>query len=42
MGRAAPGVADGVEAVFILVLVAAVYPVIHARRLETVEVLRSS
>jgi putative ABC transport system permease protein len=32
----------GVEAVFILVLVAAVYPVIHARRLETVEVLRSS
>ena len=32
----------GVIAVFILVLVAAVYPVIHARRLETVEVLRSS
>ncbi len=32
----------GVEAVFILVLVAAVYPVIHARRLETVEVLRTS
>ena len=32
----------GVGAVFILVLVAAVYPVIHARRLETVEVLRSS
>ena len=32
----------GVEAVFIFVLVAAVYPVIHARRLETVEVLRSS
>jgi putative ABC transport system permease protein len=32
----------GVEAVFILVLVAAVYPVIHARRLETVEVLRSN
>ena len=32
----------GVEAVFILVLVAAVYPVIHARRLEAVEVLRSS
>ena len=31
----------GVEAVFIFVLVAAVYPVIHARRLETVEVLRS-
>ncbi len=32
----------GVEAVFVLVLVAAVYPVIHARRLETVDVLRSS
>jgi putative ABC transport system permease protein len=32
----------GVEAVSILVLVAAVYPVIHARRLETVDVLRSS
>lgn len=31
----------GVEAVFILVLAAAVYPVIHARRLETVEVLRT-
>ena len=30
------------EAVFILVLVAAVYPLIHARRLETVEVLRTS
>ena len=30
------------EAVFILVLAAAVYPVIHARRLETVEILRSS
>jgi len=32
----------GVAAVFGLVLSAAVYPVIHARRLETVEVLRSS
>ena len=32
----------GVTAVFLLVLAAAVYPVIHARRLETVEVLRSS
>jgi putative ABC transport system permease protein len=32
----------GVAAVFIIVLVAAVYPLIHARRLETVEVLRSS
>jgi putative ABC transport system permease protein len=32
----------GVAAIFILVLAAAVYPVIHSRRLETVEVLRSS
>jgi putative ABC transport system permease protein len=32
----------GVAAVFGLVLSAAVYPVIHARRLETVDVLRSS
>lgn len=32
----------GVAAVFILVVMAAVYPVIHACRLETVEVLRSS
>ncbi len=32
----------GVAAVFILVLAAAVYPVIHARRLETVDVLRTS
>ena len=32
----------GVAAVFGLVLSAAVYPVIHARRLETVEVLRAS
>ena len=32
----------GVTAVFVLVLAAAVYPVIHARRLETVEVLRAS
>jgi putative ABC transport system permease protein len=32
----------GVAAVFGLVLSAAVYPVIHARRLETVEVLRTS
>ena len=32
----------GVAAVFGLVLAAAVYPVIHARRLETVEVLRTS
>ena len=32
----------GVAAVFILVLAAAVYPVTHSRRLETVEVLRAS
>lgn len=32
----------GVAAVFLLAMAAAVYPVIHARRLETVEVLRSS
>ena len=32
----------GVAGVFLLVLVAAVYPVIHSRRLETVEVLRAS
>jgi putative ABC transport system permease protein len=32
----------GVAAVFLLVLAAAVYPVIHSRRLETVEVLRAS
>ena len=31
----------GVAAVFVLVLAAAVYPVIHSRRLETVEVLRT-
>jgi putative ABC transport system permease protein len=32
----------GVAAVFVFVLAAAAYPVIHARRLETVEVLRTS
>jgi putative ABC transport system permease protein len=32
----------GATAVLLLVLAAAVYPVIHARRLETVDVLRSS
>lgn len=31
----------GVVAVFVLVLAAAAYPVVHARRLETVEVLRT-
>lgn len=32
----------GVAAVTVLVLAAAVYPVIHARRLETAEVLRTN
>ena len=32
----------GVAAVVVLVLAAAVYPVIHSRRLETAEVLRTS
>ena len=32
----------GVAAVFILVMGAAVYPVLHSRRLETVEELRTS
>jgi putative ABC transport system permease protein len=32
----------GAEAVLVIVLAAAVYPVIHTRRLETVDVLRSS
>lgn len=32
----------GVTAVFVLILAAAVYPVVQARRLETVEVLRTS
>jgi putative ABC transport system permease protein len=32
----------GVASVFLLVLTAAVYPVVHSRRLETAEVLRSS
>jgi putative ABC transport system permease protein len=32
----------GVAAVFVIVLTAAVYPVLHARRLETAEVLRNS
>jgi putative ABC transport system permease protein len=31
----------GVSGVMLLVLAAAVYPVIHSRRLETVEVLRA-
>jgi putative ABC transport system permease protein len=37
-----PALRTGAAAVFLLVLTAAVYPVIHSRRLETVEVLRSN
>jgi putative ABC transport system permease protein len=33
---------SGVMAVFVLIVAAAVYPVIHARRLETIDVLRTS
>jgi putative ABC transport system permease protein len=33
---------SGVAAVFVLVLAAALYPLLHARRLEAVEVLRTS
>lgn len=33
---------DGVIAVFVLVLAAAAFPLVHSRRLETVEVLRTS
>jgi putative ABC transport system permease protein len=32
----------GVAAVIVLIMAAAVYPVIHSRRLETAEVLRAS
>jgi len=32
----------GIVAVFLIVVASAVYPLIHARRLETVEVLRTS
>jgi putative ABC transport system permease protein len=37
-----PPLRTGVPGVLVTVLIAAVYPVIHARRLETVEVLRTS
>jgi putative ABC transport system permease protein len=37
-----PPLRTGVAAVFILVLTAALYPVLHSRRLETVDVLRTS
>jgi putative ABC transport system permease protein len=37
-----PALRSGLTGVLLLVLTAAVYPVIHSRRLETVEVLRSS
>jgi putative ABC transport system permease protein len=41
-GVLAPPLRTGVAAVFFLVMAAAVYPVIHSRRLETAEVLRAS
>lgn len=41
-GVALVALRTGVVAVFVLVLAAAVYPVLHARRLETAEVLRNS
>jgi putative ABC transport system permease protein len=41
-GVSEPSLRTGVTAVFLLALAAAVYPVIHARRLETVDVLRTS
>ena len=37
-----PPLRTGVAAVTVLVLAAAVYPVIYSRRLETVEVLRAT
>ena len=37
-----PPLRTGVTAVIGIVLAAAVYPVLHSRRLETVEILRSS
>jgi putative ABC transport system permease protein len=41
-GVSEPSLRTGAAAVFVLVLAASVYPVIHARQLETAEVLRSS
>jgi putative ABC transport system permease protein len=41
-GVSSPALRTGVAAMLVLVLIAAVYPVIHSRRLEAVEVLRSS
>ena len=41
-GVLSPALRTGVTAVFILVATAAVYPVLHARRLEAVQVLRTS
>lgn len=41
-GVLAPPLRTGVTAATVLVMAAAVYPVIHTRRLETVEVLRNS
>ena len=41
-GVLSPPLWTGVAAVFVIVLTAAVYPVVHSRQLETVEVLRTS
>ena len=41
-GVLSPPLWTGVASVFVIVLTAAVYPVIHSRRLETAEVLRAS
>ncbi len=41
-GVLAPSLRTGVTAATVLVMAAAVYPVIHTRRLETVEALRNS
>ena len=38
----AQALGTGVAAALVLVLAASVYPVIHSRKLETVEVLRST
>ena len=40
-GQGVWSMSTGVAAVIVLVMAAAVYPVIHSRRLETAEVLRS-
>jgi len=41
-GVLSPPLWTGVASVFVIVLTAAVYPVLHSRQLETVDVLRTS